>query len=136
MFRPSAGERRANPKPTDRRFFSRDALWRFYFGPSPAVTTSGVVGITYYSVPPSVRTAPSILAEHWLVTSGDHSATFSKPELVGAPFELTRAPVPGLYFLGEYQRLPAGTSFYPFFATANPAGVVNRTDVFASPGVL
>ncbi|MGI8967543.1 MAG: sialidase family protein [Chloroflexota bacterium] len=101
------------------------------FGPSLAVTTGGAVGVAYYTLPQSAGKPLSAPTQYWLSISHDHARHFDQPTPLGGPFDPKRAPLNGS-FLGDYQGLAAGASFYPFFAMANPPGIVNSTDVFAS----
>ncbi|MGI8967544.1 MAG: sialidase family protein [Chloroflexota bacterium] len=101
------------------------------FGPSLAVTTGGAVGVAYYTLPQSAKRPASAPAQYWLSISHDHARHFGHPMSLAGPFDLRRAPIQGT-FLGDYQGMAAGASFYPFFVTTNPTGVTNATDVFAS----
>ncbi|MGI8967545.1 MAG: sialidase family protein [Chloroflexota bacterium] len=99
--------------------------------PSIAVSTDGTVGTTYYEVldDGASLTLPTDLC---FVSSHDHGSTFGPPVHVGGPFDLNTAPSAGGYFVGDYEGLTAGESFYPFFVATNFGDTANRTDVFST----
>jgi len=102
------------------------------FAPSISVNARGVVGVSYYTIPPLTGKPKSLPAAYWFVASHDHGTHFSAPVHLAGPFELTAAPIPGAHFLGDYQGHAAANSFYAFFAVSSFSSTGNRTDVYVA----
>ena len=99
--------------------------------PAIAVNAAGKLGLLYYDLARPLDTPP-VQATCVLRTSKD-GVHFSAPARIGGPFDFTRAPLAGGYFIGDYQGLTAaGKRFYPFFAMATAAGETNPVDIFTT----
>ena len=105
------------------------------FTPAVHVTSSGVIGVTYYDFRNNTADPNTLPTDYWIATSTD-AQTFRETHLSG-PFDLDIAPDAGGAFLGDYQALTSsGGEFLPFFVQTN-ATLSNRTDVFVGfPGTL
>lgn len=99
------------------------------FIPSVYVRPDGTVGVTYYDMRSNTPDPATLWTDTWLTRSRD--GTTWRESRVSAAFDLSKAPVAGGSFLGDYQGLTSiGPIFVPFFVktTDDPA---NRNDVFS-----
>lgn len=99
------------------------------FTPSVHVRDDGIIGVTYYDFRNNTTDPATLPTDYWIATSTD-ALNWGETHLSG-PFDLSRAPVAGGYFLGDYQALASlGSDFLPFFVQTTTAAVGNRTDVY------
>jgi hypothetical protein len=102
------------------------------FTPTVAVNSAGTVAVTYYDLRSLGTETTTLPTDLWESTSTDNGATWSEQHLTG-PFDMKTAPNAGGFFLGDYQALGVtGTTFDPFFVTANSGKTANPTDVFTT----
>jgi hypothetical protein len=98
------------------------------FTPAVAVTDDGAIGVTFYDRRDAATDASEFRVTPWLATSYDAGATWTE-EPLSEPFDLRRAAIGDVYFLGDYQALAAsGTELVPLFV-----GGTSPTDVFVRP---
>jgi hypothetical protein len=103
------------------------------FTPMVAVNSAGQVAVTYYDFRNLAAQTATLPTDYWISFSSDHGATFGNEQHITGPFDMKTAPNAGGFFVGDYEGLGvAGTTFEPFFVTANSGNVANRTDVFAT----
>mgnify|MGYP001063680991 CR=1 FL=1 len=106
------------------------ALGTQAFTPSVAVRADGTIGVTYYDLRNNT-TAPTILADYWLVQSAD-GVTWTETHVAG-PIDYATAPDARGLFLGDYMGLTSiGTTFVPVYGLTNPGNLDDRTDIFAT----
>lgn len=106
------------------------------FTPGVHVRSDGSIGIRYIDLREDTSDAMSLLATHWLATSGNGGATWREAR-VSPAFDLDTAPNAEGLFLGDYMALPSrGALFLPFFVRTNSGNTANRTDVFIAPAVF
>ncbi|HUQ29850.1 MAG TPA: sialidase family protein [Usitatibacter sp.] len=100
------------------------------FTPQVHVREDGTIGITYYDFRSNTADPATLLTDFWLARSAD-GVNWSETR-VSAPFDLSKAPFVGAYFLGDYTGLASsGTTFIAFYAktTGDPS---NRNDVYST----
>jgi hypothetical protein len=103
------------------------------FTPTVAVNSAGTVAVTYYDLRSLGTETTTLPTDLWESTSTDNGATFGNEQHLSGPFDMKTAPKAGGFFLGDYQALGVtGTTFHPFFVTANSGNTANRTDVFTT----
>jgi hypothetical protein len=103
------------------------------FTPTVAVNSAGTVAVTYYDLRSLGTETTTLPTDLWESTSTDNGATFGNEQHLSGPFDLKTAPNAGGFFLGDYQALGViGTTFQPFFVTANSGNTANPTDVFTT----
>ena len=98
------------------------------FTPTVHAESGGVITVTYYDLRNDAF-APfgSLLADAWMVTSSD-GTTFRETHLSG-PFDLTRAPNSGGFFVGDYEALSSAAGSLPLYAQTD-AGAATASDTF------
>jgi hypothetical protein len=85
------------------------------FDPSVAVSSSGVVGVTYDDLRDVTASPTTIPVDYWFIASSDHGKTFGAETRLGA-FDIKSAPYIQGYFIGDYEGLAASDeSFQAFF---------------------
>ena len=98
------------------------------FTPTVAVTTAGVVGVTYYDFRQQ-GTSTFRPTDAWLAVSGNRTA-WSEVRLAG-DFDFLDAPNANGLFVGDYQGLVTdGSAFAALYALVNTGATSNRTDVY------
>jgi hypothetical protein len=99
------------------------------FTPSVHVRANGSVGVSYYDLRSNTDKPHTLLTDAWLTRSGD-GLTWRESR-IAAPFDLSRAPKAGGYFVGDYQGLSSiGPVFVPFFAKSGGTKD-NRNDIYS-----
>ncbi|MFL5869044.1 MAG: sialidase family protein [Thermoleophilaceae bacterium] len=94
-----------------------------------AVAGDGTVGVVYYDLRHDDSGAP-LATDVWMTISSDGGATWSEQHLSG-PFDMTKAPEAGGYFVGDYIGLTVGgNTFHPVWVEAT--GTQNVTDVYTA----
>ncbi len=100
------------------------------FVPTVHIRDDGTIGVTYYDLRNNT-TAPTILADYWLVQSAD-GVTWTETHVAG-PIDYATAPDARGLFLGDYMGLTSiGTTFVPVYGLTNPGKLDDRTDIFAT----
>jgi hypothetical protein len=104
------------------------------FTPSIHVNSAGTVGVTYYDFRNlAAGNTTTLPTDVWFTSSTDNGASFGNEQHVTGSFDMRTAPNAGGFFVGDYEGLDAiGTTFVPFFVSANSGDLANRTDVFAT----
>ncbi len=98
--------------------------------PTVHIRDDGTIGVTYYDLRNNT-TAPTILADYWLVQSAD-GVTWTETHVAG-PIDYATAPDARGLFLGDYMGLTSiGTTFVPVYGLTNPGNLDDRTDIFAT----
>jgi hypothetical protein len=110
------------------------ATGRPAFTPTVAVSSAGVVGVTYYDL----RNLPAgdtttLPTDYWFTASSDHGKSFGDETHIAGSFDLLTAPNAGGFFVGDYEALGVnGAAFVPFFVQAEPPSTTPPTDVFTN----
>jgi hypothetical protein len=112
------------------------------FTPQVHVASDGTVAVTYYDLENATGAHPG-LTDAFIVhchaaaadcTNRTNWTTGGETTLsTTGSFDMTTAPDAGGYFVGDYEGLTAsGSTFDPFFVTAQPIATAGLTDPFAS----
>ncbi len=105
------------------------------FTPTLTVRSDGEIGLMYYDMRPvsgGPASGSAAATSLWLARSADNGATWIESRIAG-PFDLTKAPNVGGYFVGDYQGLASvGTVFLPFYVRTDAGAVTGPTDVFTN----
>jgi hypothetical protein len=109
---------------------NRDTLVQAFL-PTIHIRRDGTVGVTYHDLRSNTADPATLPTDTWLTRSRDGLAW--RESRVSSPFDMSKAPVAGGLFVGDYQGLVSiGPIFVPFFAkTTRGPGTENRNDVFA-----
>jgi hypothetical protein len=105
------------------------------FTPTVAVSSAGVVGVTYYDL----RNLPAgdtttLPTDYWFTASTDHGTSFGDETHIAGSFDLLKAPNAGGFFVGDYQALGVnGAAFVPFFVQAEPSATTPPPPPATSP---
>ena len=100
------------------------------FVPTVHIRDDGTIGVTYFDLRNNT-TAPTLLADYWLVQSADGVA-WTETHVAG-PIDYATAPDARGLFLGDYMGLTSiGTTFVPVYGLTNPGNLDDRTDIFAT----
>lgn len=104
------------------------------FLPTLAVSSTGVVGATYYDERNATSASPNT-ADYWFTSSTDGGAHFGNEQHLAGPFDLGGAPFIGqnVPYLGAYQGLTAvGARFQAAFVGINANNASNPTDIMTA----
>ncbi len=103
------------------------------FSPSVEVTSTGLVGVSYYDFRNVDSDSSALPTDYWLATSTNGGIHFSGEVHIAGPFDMLTAPDADGYFVGDYQGLASiGSRFLPLFVQANSGDPTDPTDVFAT----
>jgi hypothetical protein len=104
--------------------------------PSVAYAPDGTLGVSYYDLRRRAVGAPALTTDVWLATcTADCAGSGQWREThLGGPFDASKAPDSGGFFLGDYQGLTGvgPGRFRAFFAEADPGTKDDPTDVYST----